>query len=179
MAVAGRRIDAPGAPERFPLHSRDAVRQAFSSRLTASGTRVLVASGACGADLLALDAAGELGLRRRIVLPFDIATFREQSVTDRPGDWGPLFDRIVGEVQAAGDLVLLGLGDGDEAYRQTNLSILSHGETLAGGQFGRVAVIAWEGASRGDGDLTEHFRDQALARGWRIDEVLTRRAGRP
>ena len=33
-------------------------------------TKVVVCSGACGADILALEAAAQLGLSRRLVLPF-------------------------------------------------------------------------------------------------------------
>ena len=48
---------------------------------------VLVCSAACGADLIALQAAGRVSLRRRIVLPFEPSRFRDSSVVDRPGDW--------------------------------------------------------------------------------------------
>jgi hypothetical protein len=148
-ALAGRRIDAADAPPRFPL--------------------------ANVADLIALEAAGRLGLRRRIVLPFAAERFRATSVTDRPGDWGPLFDRIVGEVAAAGDLVLLGLEEGDEGtYAAANHAILNEAEGLAGGDPPAVvAVIVWEGASRGAGDLTEAFATAARARGHPVREVLT------
>ena len=40
------------------------------------------------------DLTRDLGMPFRIVLPFDKKTFRETSVVDRPGDWGPRYDRI-------------------------------------------------------------------------------------
>ena len=39
-----------------------------------------------------------------------------------------------------------------------------------------VAVVVWEGASRGEGDLTEYFRQGALKRGFTEKVILTRRA---
>jgi hypothetical protein len=173
-ALAGRRIDAADAPPRFPLANVERVGERLEALLR-EGSGALVCSAACGADLIALEAAGRLGLRRRIVLPFAAERFRATSVTDRPGDWGPLFDRIVGEVAAAGDLVLLGLEEGDEGtYAAANHAILNEAEGLAGGDPPAVvAVIVWEGASRGAGDLTEAFATAARARGHPVREVLT------
>jgi hypothetical protein len=175
-ALAGRRIDATDATmPRFPLANADVVRGRLEALLRARGTEILACSAACGADLIALDVAGALGLRRRVVLPFAPERFRESSVTDRPGDWGPLFDRIIGEVQARGDVVMLGLDVGDDAtYAAANDAILNEAERLAGDDPGDVvAVIVWEGASRGEGDLTEAFATSAGGRGHVVDEVLT------
>src|SRR5262245_52110419 len=65
VALAGRRIDAPrAAMPRFPLERRSAVRRRIRVQLELLGADVLVSSAACGADLLAQDIAGKLGLRR-------------------------------------------------------------------------------------------------------------------
>jgi hypothetical protein len=174
VALAGRRIDAEGAPERFPLRHRNRVGQLIRDAMTDAGARVLVASAACGADLLALEAAGELGIRRRVVLPFDKATFRAQSVIDRPGDWGPLFDGVVADVERAGDLVLLGLSQSQQsAYEDTNRAILAEAAAISGiSDIGRrVALIVWDGKPRGADDLTQQFLDEARARGWDAREI--------
>ena len=68
--------------------------------MAAERAAVLVCSVACGADLVALEAAERLGRRRRIVLPFAAERFRMTSVTDRPGDWGPMFDRMIAAADA-------------------------------------------------------------------------------
>ena len=175
-ALAGRRIDAADADTpRFPLVNAEIVRDRLKALLRAKGSDTLVCSAACGADLIALDVAGELGLRRRVVLPFGPGRFRATSVTDRPGDWGPLFDRIIDEVQAKGDVVLLGLDEGDDAtYAAANDAILNEAEALAAEPPADVvAVIVWEGGSRGEGDLTEAFATSARARGHPAREVLT------
>jgi hypothetical protein len=176
VALAGRRIDAKGAPERFPLQNRAEVGNRVRHALEDAGAQIIISSAACGADLLALAGAGELGIRRRVILPFDTATFRRQSVVDRPGDWGPLFDRIVSEIERAGDLILLGLSASEQsAYEETNRAILSEGEALSAriNARARVAVIVWDGKPRGPDDLTHQFREEAVARGWETREVST------
>jgi hypothetical protein len=90
IALAGRRVDPPDASEvRFPASAKniEIVRQRIRNKLQTKRTTVIVSSAACGSDLLALSEAGNLGLRRRVVLPFDRDKFRTTSVTNRPGDW--------------------------------------------------------------------------------------------
>jgi hypothetical protein len=174
-ALAGRRIDAAdAAAPRFPLAKAGVVRDRLAALLRAQGSAALVCSAACGADLIAQDVAGALGLRRRVVLPFAPERFRETSVTDRPGAFGPLFDRIIAEVAAADDLVLLGVDEGDDAYAAANVAILDEAARLAGPDPAEVVVvIVWEGASRGEGDLTLAFATAPRRRGHQVREVLT------
>jgi len=175
-ALAGRRIDAADATTpRFPLAQVGIVRDRLAALLRAERIEALVCSAACGADLIALEVAGALGLRRRVVLPFASGQFRKTSVADRPGDWGPLFDRVISEVAARGDLVVLGLDRrDDETYAATNDEILNQAEQLAGDDPSKiVAVIVWEGRSRGEGDLTEAFAAAARARSHPLREVST------
>ena len=98
VALAGRRVDPKDQdPRRFSStpESVELVRRRIRDKLLNLQASVLVSSAACGADLLALAEAGELGLRRRIILPFDHNEFRSTSVTDRPGNWGPLYDAVL------------------------------------------------------------------------------------
>ena len=175
LAVAGRRIDPLDAvTPRFPLKSCDRVRAAIRSALDARDVLVLVSSAACGADLLALDAARALGIRCRIVLPFSPDRFRAESVVDRPGEWGPLYDAIVHDAAARGDLVVLNEQDPD-AFMRVNLAILADGEEIAAGAAAaRCALVVWDGESRGPADVTSQFKTAASARGWAIDEIDTR-----
>ena len=111
----------------------------------------------------------------RVVLPFAPERFHANFGTDRPGDWGPLFDRIIGEVRAKGDLVVLGLDEGDDAtYAAANEAILNEAETLAGGEPSQiVAIIVWEGALARRGRSDRRLRTLARARGHPVREVLT------
>ncbi|HEV7266138.1 MAG TPA: hypothetical protein VGN83_14640 [Falsiroseomonas sp.] len=178
IALAGRRVDAPGTnPPRFPLGSVPLVRQRLAEVLAVEGGKVLVCSAACGADLLALEEAERLGLRHRVVLPFAPERFRETSVVDRPGDWGPAFDRLVAAADTAGDLVVLECGDGEAAYAAANEAIVREAQALAAraGDAPRrlVAVVVWEGAARDGSDATQGFRELAAEAGFEQRSVPT------
>jgi hypothetical protein len=189
VALAGRRIDAPDTQKpSFPLENTEKVRRCMSELFTKHQVSTLVCSAACGADLLALEVAGDLGLRRRIVLPFERDRFREISVIDRPGNWGALFDRIYSEIEAAGDLVILHKSDQDEAaFLAANQAIFEEARLLAHSTANKqktaensfedkiLAVIVWDGKPRGEGaaDMTAGFMHEARRQGFPVAEILT------
>lgn len=174
-AVAGRRIDPPGASaRRFPAGREPAVKAALRSLLIDLDALAVVCSAACGADILALETAGELGLRRLVILPFDANRFRQTSVADRPGDWGVRFDKIIAEVAARGDLIVLGLAEGDQAYRGASREILERTKALAATLSAEArAIVVWEGSSRGPGDMTLLFLEQATDIGMPVRQIIT------
>jgi hypothetical protein len=182
IALAGRRIDAPDTdPPRFPLENVPIVRERIAALLSAEHAEALVCSAACGADLIALTEAERLGLRRRIVLPFQAKRFRQTSVTDRPGDWGPMFDRLIALAEGANDLVILsGTGDDDDkAYAAANEAIIREAEALARGtsesiRLRRVVVIVWEGSARSGTDASGGLRTLATEAGFEDRTLLTR-----
>lgn len=176
IALAGRRIDAAGAtPARFPPKNVSLVEQRLRRLLQRETATAVVSSAACGADLVAQKIAGTRGLRRRVVLPFDRARFRDTSVTDRGGGWGPVYDRLLQELDARGDVVTLATsGEDTAAYEAVNLAILDQAAAMGAEAGGDVlAVMVWEGASRGPGDLTAAFGEEARRRGLRVEQVLT------
>lgn len=159
-ALAGRRIDAPGTlPAHFPTAHIAVVRERLRDALTLAGATALVCAATCGADILALEVAGELELRRYVVLPFAPDVFRERSVTDRPGDWGPRFDAIVAAIAAAGDLTILDLPlAGTNPYERTNEGILTRALALAAGSGASAEGFAvWDGPLDHRTDYTRHF----------------------
>lgn len=180
VALAGRRID-PASTEhpRFPFERVEAVRSAIAANLSSVGARALVSSAACGADLLALKAADDLGIRTRVVLPFSAKQFRETSVIDRPplNFWGDLFDDMIGKARDRRDLVELdGTEADDSAYSRANRVIIEEAKTLArdtGTPSMPIAIIVWEGRSRGSNDITEEFANLAKASGFQVQEVKT------
>lgn len=187
VALAGRRIDLPDTHNpRFPLQNTTKVRRLISDILMKYKATTLVCSGSCGADLLALDVAGELGLRRRIVLPFECDRFRKTSVIDRPGDWSSLFDRVCKEVEAIGDLIILHEINKESPFITVNHVILDEAWALAfqsadrqkevGNNLGDkiLAVLVWDGISRGKGDVTDAFMNEAHKRGFPIVELSTK-----
>lgn len=182
IAVAGRRVDAPHSPTpRFPLENVDSVRERLRGEMERHHAQAVVASAACGADLLALQVAGEMGLRRRIVLPFARDEFRAASVTDRPGEWGALYDSICDEVEAAGDLVVLNIpGDPDAAFAVASERIIEEAMQMAEEQGnkqrlggGVVALVVWDQVPRGADDLTVAFAKDAVAHKMPVVSIST------
>ena len=173
LALAGRRIDAAGAREaRFPLESVDAVRARIAALMEARGARALVCSAAAGADLLALDAALERLMRVRVVLPCEPVLFRRRSVADRPGEFGPVYDRILDRVRSSGDLMVVSTEGVAASYQACNETILDEAARLAH-PHPPVAVSVWEGRSRGEDDSTAAFARSARGRGWTVVEIAT------
>jgi len=151
----------------------------IAARLRRIDAVALVCSAACGADLIALETAQGMGLRTRIILPFSAARFREASVVDRPRPefWGKIFDRVASVARAHGDLVELDI-EGDDAYSSANAIVIDEARKLAcvndhGGSLSLIALIVWEGASRGADDNTNKFLELAQHSGFRIEQVLT------
>lgn len=181
VVVAGRRVDPPNAAAtRFPLESRGAVARRIKRALAKLKVATLVSSAACGSDLLAINAARALNARRRIILPYQADWFLADSVTDRPGRWEDLYQQVIGEARAAGDLLILGEKRGsDDAYRAANDAILAEAQRLAREEnpddpgSALAGLIIWEGASRGPDDVTDHMRQRLADAGATISVVLT------
>ncbi len=175
IALAGRRVDAPNAEQnRFPAENTERVKQQIRDLLKSSNATALVSAAACGADILALEAAGELGLRRRVVLPYNRQTFKQSSVVDRADDWGARYDRIIAEVERQGDLVEDDYEKDDETYFAANHDILDQAEDLAETLGQPLAVlVVWNGESRGEDDVTAHFLEEARNRGLQVSEIST------
>jgi hypothetical protein len=175
IALAGRRVDpADAKQQRFPAENVEIVRERVHDMLRIQGAVALVGSAACGSDLLALLEASRMGLRRRVVLPFDREKFRTTSVTDREGDWAALYDTLLNEVEKSGDLLVIHANSEHKAYAEANHAIVD--EALALGQDLQqpvTAVLVWDGKSRGDGDFTEEFGVYARNKGVPVVTVMT------
>jgi hypothetical protein len=183
IALAGRRVDARDAqPARFPLANVDRVRDHLREIMRRRNAETVVSSAACGADLVGQQVAHELQLRRIVVLPYPLDVFRERSVIDRPGDWGPVYDELVAD-SAGGEVELVLLGESIDAessqgaYERTNDVVLERARRAAaraGPETRAVAVVVWDGTPRGPDDITEHFRRSAASQGMEICEILTK-----
>jgi hypothetical protein len=180
VAVAGRRIDPDNSAEpRFPL-SRCPVVAAELARLLSRGSVTrLICSAAAGADLLALDVAGRLGISKHVVLPYDQDVFRSTSVIDRPGEWASIYDRVLQELGREDRLEVLNEEEGSEsAFRAVNQTIVDRAVQRAAGageilSTPPVAIVVWEGHPRGADDSTNDFRMRAAAAGFGLVYVPT------
>jgi hypothetical protein len=68
---------------------------------------------------------------------------------------------------------VLRLATGTGAYERTNNTILDLAADLAGRPGAVLAVIAWNGETRGDGDITAQFAERARMRGMNVTEIDT------
>lgn len=171
VVAAGRRVDAPDAQSaRFPASNVDAVRKRIATFFAHEKPSALVSSGACGADLLAIQVAEERHMKRYIVLGAEVAEFRKSSVTDRPGNWGELFDQAM----KTSKVEVLKVPDSQEGYLETNLKLLDRAEAVAK-QSGTtvVALVIWNEQSRGPDDVTNHFLQQAELRKIPVTQIST------
>lgn len=179
LAFAGRRIDAPGTvPARFPPEMAAPLRTVIDALLAREEVEVVVSSGACGADLLLIDAAEARGLRARLVLPFAPETFRAASVTDRsdPEHWGARFDRAVARARAAGDLLDLDCAvQGGPAYAAATEAIVVEAAALAKGPPHRrgLAVIAVDHRPRTSTDASRDLAALATREGFELITLST------
>lgn len=177
-ALTGRRPDAPTVTtKRFPLAQVPLVKQRLHHLFQAEGFTTLICAAACGADLLALEVAGELGIATHIVLPFAPSLFRRTSVVDRPGSWGPHFDQLISQAQHHGQLTILHLPVGDsQTYLLTNQALVALASRCGrwpGASSPPTCILVWDGVARGTTDVTQHFREMCQQAGFRELQVST------
>jgi hypothetical protein len=92
LAFAGHMIDAPDRPTpRFPAALAPAVAAAIRERLARTHLPVVYTSAACGADLIFVEAALDIGAEVNIVLPFDSEDFVRTSVAPGGDGWTARF----------------------------------------------------------------------------------------
>jgi hypothetical protein len=175
LALAGRRIDAAGAHERrFPPENEATVAVRIRNMMVSAASQAVVCSAASGVDILALEGAMQLGLGRRVVLPFSRQQFRATSVADRGGDWGRRFDAILQQIQSKDILELNLQGGNNDAYATANSKIIDEAVGWASTTGRRaLAMVVWDGFNRGATDLTDEFRRVAVDRKLEVIPVPT------
>ena len=181
LVFTGHMLDRPERlTPRFPAASQAAVREAIRARLAALRPVAVYGSAACGADLLCLEIARELGAETHIVLPFPAAAFRRTSVDFAAGDWGDRFERamdsadsatIASDHQASGsvatfeyaNLILTGMGTLRAQLLETDLRALAVWDPAAPGLPGGAAslVALWQA----QGLAVDHLQPPTPERG--------------
>ncbi len=173
LVGAGRRIDAPGSPPAsFPPENESRVVAAVEAAFGSFRPHVVIASAACGGDILILEAAHRRRVPFQIILPFAIERFRRESVTDRGKSWGSRFDTLV---KNARGVVTLGESATAESFAQVNEAILDLADELVpeAGARSRTALVVWEGCRKVEADYTADFLQIAWTRRWSIQEITT------
>ena len=93
LVFTGHMIDRRdrGTP-RFPQEMGPTVQDAVRARLGALAPAAVYGSAACGADLICLEVAADLGCETHVVLPFPPGAFREASVDYAGAQWSDRFE---------------------------------------------------------------------------------------
>lgn len=95
VAFVGHMIDSPGRAPRFPPALVPAVASAIRAELARLHEPIVYTSAACGADLIFIEAALEMGAEVNIVLPFNRLDFVQTSVTIGGEGWSERFDNAL------------------------------------------------------------------------------------
>jgi len=92
-------IDTPDRSEpRFPAELEPAVAEAIRQHLATLREPIIYTSAACGADLICIEAALEIGAEVNVVLPFDRDDFVRTSVAVGGAGWVRRFDDALARV---------------------------------------------------------------------------------
>ncbi len=177
---AGRRIDREGSKTtRFPRENELAVTRVVRSCLMQLRAKHVVSSAACGADMIIVETAHELGIPVVMVLPFPVESFKRYSVADCGGNWAERFDAIIEKQQRLGTVFELGPAPNSEVgetkgYRATTERLLVEAHALrAGSQLDIIGLIVWEKQRKSTGDETAALLDSVRRQKWRFVEVDT------
>jgi Adenylate and Guanylate cyclase catalytic domain/MAP3K TRAFs-binding domain len=163
LVFTGNMIDQPGRTSpRFPTALESTVRAAMRERLASLSPLAVYASAACGADILCLELAREMGSETHVVLPFPPEEFRRASVDIAGDNWGPRFDTalaaadsvtITSDHRASGsaatfeyaNLVLTGMGQLRSQALDTTLRALAVWDPGVGAPGGSASLVTiWE-----------------------------------
>lgn len=101
-AFAGHMVDAPGRPSpRFPAALEPAVTAAIRERVARMHRPIIYTSAACGADLILIEAALDLGAEVNVLLPFNRDDFVRTSVAVGGNGWTQRFDAALARATRA------------------------------------------------------------------------------
>ena len=161
VVFAGHLIDqAERATPRFPAQLEPAVRDAIQKQVKKIAPGFGYASGACGSDILFLEAMLERGSEANVVLPFAKEQFIQDSVAFAGGDWLKRFESVLERATTVttasserieegsmsfeyANLLLYGLADIRARQLETNLVPLAVWDQKAGdGPGGTASAVA-------------------------------------
>jgi len=185
IVFAGHMIDHPSrATSRFPPQLEPAVAREIKARIEKIGAGLGYASGACGSDILFLEAMLERGGEIVVVLPYEREQFIRDSVSLIPrSKWVARFERVL---ERASRVVMASpqrLEIGGVSYDYTNQLLLGLASIRASQlDTGLTPMAVWD-RSPGDGSggtasVVEHWREIRLPVEI-IDIVSLRKEPRP
>jgi len=144
----GHMVDRPGrATPRFPPSLAPEMARRIAGELEIAGATDGFASGACGGDIIFLEAILARGGRAHVTLPCAVDAFRKDCVDIIPGaDWVARFDRVL---ESASTVEILGeqyASDNAMASECCSRVMAGLAERCATGKGQKALVIAlWDG----------------------------------
>ena len=155
LLFSGHMIDAPDRKSpRFPVGKADIASQSIATsldNLQAGPTDLAITQGACGGDILFLEACLQRGVKLQLLQPFAENEFIENSVTPCGEDWLQRYQAIVALLPSPPLSAPAELGPLPEtmnAYERCNFWLLKTG--MSYGSKKLVLICLWDGGG-GDG----------------------------
>ncbi|MGB0597787.1 MAG: TRAFs-binding domain-containing protein [Rubripirellula sp.] len=184
VAFSGHMIDAESRQKpRFPDAATADVDTAIRQWLVQQQAFIGYSSAACGADLLFQKAIQDFGGESRIILPFDVEPFRQQSVAFAGPKWNSLFDEVINN---ATQVIIASpqrtRGDGI-AFEYANLVL--HGlatlraTELQGENCEPIGLTVWDGGPGQGRGGTAHVVKQWQDLGMEVHQIDVSRYGEP
>ncbi|MBH0108586.1 hypothetical protein I6E81_00210 [Salinibacterium sp. NG22] len=163
IVYAGVQADAPGhATTRLPIENHKSLQNRVRGLFQALKPRLVVGALASGSDILIAEAALAEGCELNASLPFDVQTFRSNSVTPSGNAWEQRFDRITGSSN-----VYVSVGTADpkqtDIYRQHNSELLNHAASLAKPGERIWTIVIRPTPDEGQPSVTDDFAAKATA----------------
>jgi class 3 adenylate cyclase len=186
IAFAGHLIDTPTrAVPRFPPALEAAATAAIRERLARLDAGFGFSSGACGGDLIFLEALRDRQGETTVVLPYDRDQFERDSVDIVPGgNWSERYRRALAAARDVFQASDQRVGSGEVSYEYAVLLL----EGLAGIRADEldaelVRVVLWDGKAQGGRGGTAPTVEQWRREGHTVDVIdlgaLLRESGLP
>ncbi|WP_322750049.1 MULTISPECIES: hypothetical protein [unclassified Frankia] len=172
-AFGGVQIDNRDTdPPRFRECDLADVERRTAAALAKLRPRLLVGAAASGADLVVLAAARAEGLGVRVVLPFDVDTFRRTSVENRGPLWCARYDGLIASLKPC-ELEVLGEVEDDEVYHRTNTRLLARAAQLRRTPAEEVVALVLRPIVSHRASVADDLVDKARVAGLPVVEVST------
>lgn len=146
VLFSGHMIDNPaaGSASRFPAAHEKKVQEAIIAYLKDISSPVRgIASGACGGDILFLEACVMLSIPAAMYLPFVPKVFKQQSVSFAGKDWDARFDDLLTQVTVH----VVATTAEENVYQQVNEEMLK--EAMHNGAHQMTLLVVWDGVRKG------------------------------
>ena len=170
LAYAGVQADEADRPApRLPASAEAALARRLRELLSTLRPRLVVGALASGSDLLIVEQARLEGCDVRVLLPFDIETFKRTSVTARGRRWEIIYDRLIAELGHRVQIAPLD-PDSAESFRVHNGAMLDFAMELADPDE-QIQALVVRPTHTNEASVSGDFAERAVAAGIAVLDV--------